>query len=113
MEASNTASPDKAVTPTTDLATKPIWDRVISMTPVVMTVVATILAGLSSSEMSIAQYHRALSAQNQSKAGDQWSFYQAKKLRQATMDSSLDLLQGLGSSSAITVASLQAGVDRL
>jgi hypothetical protein len=74
---------------------KSILDRVIANTPVVMTVVATILAGLSSGEMSTAQYNRAMAAQFQSKAGDQWSFYQAKRLRESGNQNSIDLLEGL------------------
>jgi hypothetical protein len=57
-----------------------------------MTVIATMLAGLASSEMTKAQYDRSLAAQLQSKAGDQWSYYQAKKLRSAVARNSLDLL---------------------
>jgi len=74
---------------------KTMWDRVIASTPVVMTVIATILAGLSSSEMSTAQYHRAMAAQFQSKAGDQWAFYQAKRLRESGNQNSVDLLETL------------------
>ncbi len=58
-----------------------------------MTVVATLMAGLSSSEMTRAQYDRSLAAQQQSKVGDQWSFFQAKRLRGATLRASLQLLQ--------------------
>jgi hypothetical protein len=57
-----------------------------------MTVIATMLAGLASSEMTRAQYDRASAAQLQSKAGDQWSYYQAKKLRSAVAHNTLDLL---------------------
>ena len=57
-----------------------------------MTVIATMLAGLSSSEMTRAQYDRSLAAQQQSKAGDQWSYFQAKKLRSALQHNTLDLL---------------------
>jgi hypothetical protein len=70
-----------------------MWGKILSVTPVVMTVVATLLAGLASSEMTRAQYDRALGAQLQSKAGDQWSYFQAKKLRGAMQRSSLDLLE--------------------
>jgi hypothetical protein len=56
--------------------------------------VATLLAGLASSEMTRAQYERSLAAQQQSKAGDQWSFFQAKKLRGAMQQNTLDLLHG-------------------
>lgn len=71
---------------------KALWERVISATPVVMTVLATILAGLSSGEMSRAQYYRSLAAQTQAKAGDQWAFYQAKRGRGAQVENTLDLL---------------------
>jgi hypothetical protein len=87
---------------------KTMWDQVIASTPVVMTVVATILAALSSSEMTTAQYHRSMAAQFQSKAGDQWSFYQAKRLRESGNQTSLDLLEtltGPGRLDALTFAS--------
>ena len=69
------------------------WGKTLMATPVVMTVIATMLAGLASSEMTRAQYDRSLGAQRQSKAGDQWSFFQAKKLRSALQRNALDLLQ--------------------
>jgi hypothetical protein len=71
-----------------------MWGRVLAATPVVMTVVATALAGLASSEMTRAQYSRSLAAQLQSKAGDQWNFFQAKRLRGALQRTALDILQG-------------------
>ena len=71
------------------------WGKMLAATPVVMAVVATLLAGLASSEMTRAQYDRALAAQQQSKAGDQWSFFQAKRLRGAFQRNSLDLLQSI------------------
>jgi len=70
-----------------------LWGKILSATPVVMTVIATMLAGLASSEMTKAQYDRSLAAQQQSKAGDQWSFFQAKRLRGALQRSTLDLLR--------------------
>jgi len=70
------------------------WGKILTITPIVMTVIATMLAGLSSSEMTKAQYSRSLAAQLQSKAGDQWSFFQAKKLRGAMQRSTLDILKG-------------------
>ena len=69
------------------------WGKTLMATPVVMTVVATMLAGLASSEMTRAQYDRALAAQQQSKAGDQWSFFQAKRLRGALQRNTLELMQ--------------------
>jgi hypothetical protein len=68
------------------------FGKILGATPVVMAVVATMLAGLASSEMTKAQYDRAFAAQLQSKAGDQWSYYQAKKLRSSVAHNTLDLL---------------------
>lgn len=69
-----------------------LFGKILSATPVVMAVVSTMLAGLASSEMTRAQYDRALAAQQQSKAGDQWSFFQAKRLRGALQRNAADLL---------------------
>jgi len=85
-----------------------IWGKVLNATPVVMTVIATLLAGLASSEMTKAQYDRALAAQQQSKAGDQWSFFQAKRLRGAIQLGTLDVLQSSGSGHAFDAGALRA-----
>ena len=93
------------------------WGKILIATPIIMTVIATMLAGLASSEMTKAQYDRAFAAQLQSKAGDQWGYYQAKKLRSAVADNTLDLLaatsaveplaaSALPSANAATVAAL-------
>lgn len=66
------------------------WGKILVSTPVVMTVLATMLAGLASSEMTKAQYDRSYGAQLQSKAGDQWGFFQAKRLRGALQRATLD-----------------------
>lgn len=71
------------------------WGKILTATPVIMTVVATMLAGLASSEMTRAQYDRSLAAQEQSKAGDQWSFFQAKRVRSSMQRSTLDMLQAV------------------
>ena len=68
------------------------WGKTLLATPIVMTVIATMLAGLASSEMTRAQYDRSFAAQLQSKAGDQWAYFQAKKLRSALAHNTLDLL---------------------
>lgn len=57
-----------------------------------MTVIATLLAGLASSEMTRAQYDRSLAAQRQSKAGDQWGFFQSKRLRAVMLRGTIDLM---------------------
>jgi hypothetical protein len=95
------------------------WGKILAATPVVMTVIATLLAGLASSEMTSAQYDRALGAQLQSKAGDQWSYFQAKKLRSAIQHNSLELLEAtaeihpLGNPALETIPSVAApALDR-
>jgi hypothetical protein len=86
------------------------WGKILAATPVVMAVIATMLAGLASSEMTKAQYDRSLGAQLQSKAGDQWSYYQAKKLRSAFAHNSLDLLAATGETHPLDAAIL-TGTD--
>ena len=82
------------------------WGRILGITPIVMTVIATMLAGLASSEMTKAQYDRSLAAQIQSKAGDQWSFYQAKKLRSTVAHNTLDLLAATSDVAPLASSSL-------
>lgn len=99
------------------------WGKLLLATPVVMTVIATLLAGLASSEMTRAQYFRSFAAQIQSKAGDQWSYFQAKRLRGVMQRNTLDLLRStttvrpldeaalkrFGDLSPQTIAALQTG----
>jgi Domain of unknown function (DUF4337) len=80
---------------TADSSSGKMWTAVLAATPIALTVLATILAGLSNSEMTLAQYHRALAAQNQSKAGDQWSLFQAKRIRGTSVEMTVDLLNAL------------------
>ena len=82
------------------------WGKVLGATPIIMTVIATMLAGLASSEMTKAQYDRALAAQLQSKAGDQWGYFQAKKLRSALAHNSLDLLIATSDARPLAAAAL-------
>src|SRR3974377_244126 len=84
------------------------FGKVLSATPVVMAVVATMLAGLASSEMTVAQYDRSMAAQQQSKAGDQWSFFQAKRLRGAFQSNTAELLQTLAGVDPLDPAALRS-----
>jgi hypothetical protein len=86
--------------------TKGAWEVVFTSTPVVLTVLATILAGLSNSEMTQAQYHRSLAAQYQSKVGDQWAFFQAKKIRSTQLESTAEQLHATGKMDAGQVKAL-------
>lgn len=83
------------------------WGKILSATPVIMTVIATMLAGLASSEMTRAHYSRSLAAQQQSKAGDQWNFFQAKRLRGSMQQSTLDLLQSTTNIRKLDAATLR------
>ena len=90
------------------------WGKILTATPVIMTVVATALAGLASSEMTRAQYSRSLAAQQQSQAGDQWGFFQAKRLRSALQRNTLDILQSTTEVRPLDAAVLApTGVDPL
>jgi hypothetical protein len=89
------------------------WGKIIIATPVVMTVVATMLAGLANSEMTKAQYERSLGAQMQSKAGDQWGFFQAKRLRSSLQVSTLEIIGATVSSASFDATRLQQVVEQL
>ena len=80
-----------------------IWEKIVISTPVILTVIATILAGLSSSEMSTAQYSRSLAAQMQSKVSDQWGYYQAKRIRAQQCDNTLQILMTLEQPTALAL----------
>jgi Domain of unknown function (DUF4337) len=92
---------------------KSLWENVVVSTPVVLTVLATVLVGLSSSEMSSSQYFRALAAQMQSKVSDQWSFYQAKRFRDAESQNTLQILQSLNQMPTGNSHALQDAANQL
>jgi hypothetical protein len=92
---------------------KSTWDTIITSTPVVMAVLATILAGLSASEGSQAQYYRSMSAQKQAKASDQWGFFQAKKQRSTNSALTVKILQNLGDISPLSADSVAVTADHL
>lgn len=90
-----------------------LWEKIIISTPVVLTVVATVLAGLSNSELTNAQYVRALAAQVQSKISDQWSYFQAKKIRAEQDQNTAQILQSVIQPVTFDVTSLRAAGQRL
>lgn len=89
------------------------WGTILATTPIVMTVLATVFAGLSSSEMTQAMFHRSLASQQQSKAGDQWAFFQAKKVRGTTLEANIELLQSLGHAEPLNAQQLSAALNKL
>jgi hypothetical protein len=66
------------------------FEMIVTLTPVVFTLIATVLAGQSVHEMTLAQYDRSVAGQNQSKVGDQWAYFQAKKIRATEMEMTTD-----------------------
>jgi len=89
------------------------WETILVSTPIILTVVATVLAGLSSSEMSSAQYFRSLAAQIQSKASDQWSYFQAKKLRAEQCGNTVQILRGISQPTPMDGRDLRETAKRL
>jgi len=85
-----------AATPALPTEQKPrsFWERAVTMLPVVLTLLGTALAGLSSSEMTKAQYHRALAAQNQAKVSDQWNLFQFKRTRRMIGEEAVGMSTG-------------------
>ena len=103
-------------TPPADAATvekRSKWDTIFTTTPVLLTVIATILAGLSNSEMIQAQYYRSLAAQSQSKAGDQWNFFQAKRIRGTILEQAVEQLPVLSRAGKLEAGRLQSASARL
>lgn len=84
---------------------------VFTTTPVVLTILGTVLAGLSSSEMTLAQYYRTLAAQSQSKAANQWNFFQVKRIRGTSLEVFLDLLPVQARAAKLDAPSLLAAAD--
>lgn len=86
------------------------FGKLLTSTPVIMTVVSTLMAGLSNSEMTRGQYDRSSAAQLQSKVGDQWSFYQARRIRSATIRSGASVLSATVESLPLNREALVAAV---
>jgi hypothetical protein len=110
---SQPTTPAAAGQPAAPEKPKTLWDKVVTSTPIILTVVATILAGLSNGEMTRAQYHRSLAGQNQSKASDQWNLFQAKRIRGTDMDGTAMVLRSLTGAGPLTPDSLKASAARI
>jgi hypothetical protein len=63
--------------------------------------------------MTRAQLTRSLAAQAQSRAGDQWAFFQAKRIRGTAMEMTVDLLHSLSTPSKIDIQGLKDASARL
>ncbi len=92
---------------------KNTFGKLLTSTPVIMTVVSTLMAGLSQSEMTRGQYDRSTAAQIQSKVGDQWNFYQARRLRSASVRGSEVILTSTSDTSRLQPDALRAALGSL
>jgi hypothetical protein len=90
-----------------------IWNTLLTSLPIGLTILATIFAGMSSSEMTQAMYYRSLASQHQSKAGDQWAFFQAKRIRGTSLEMTAELLQSLGQPAAFDPRQVDAVCEKL
>ncbi len=88
-------------------------ERIFTSTPVALAVIATVLSGQSSGEMSRAQYFRSLAAQHQSRVSDQWNFFQAKRQRGDNRDLSLNQLRALAQTGEANPDAFLAALERL
>jgi hypothetical protein len=93
--------------------TKTPLEKLLTSTPVLMTIIATVLAGMSSSFLTRSQYERSRAAQSQAKVGDQWAFFQARNIRATVLESTFDLLQSQLDTARIDAASLRRYPEEL
>jgi len=105
-------NPQAAPAPTA-VTKKTFFDTVLTATPVLLTVVATFMVGQSTGEMTRAQYFRAIASQNQSKAGDQWAFFQAKRIRGTSYEVTASLLGTLREPAPFSAATLMDTPERM
>jgi hypothetical protein len=73
-----------------------LFGMIVTTSPIILTILSTVLAGLSNAELGQANYLRMLASQKQSKIGDQWSFFQARRIRGTDIENTSDLLRLLG-----------------
>ncbi|HEX3314195.1 MAG TPA: DUF4337 family protein [Gemmataceae bacterium] len=69
---------------------------IVTTSPIILTILSTVLSGLSNAELGQANYLRMLAGQKQSKIADQWSFFQARRIRGTDIENTSDLLRLLG-----------------
>ncbi len=107
MDAASAKQPEQAA------PKKGLWTTILTTTPIVLTILATTFAGLSSSEMTQSMFYRSLAAQHQSKAGDQWAFFQAKRIRGTGLEATVDLLQSVTHPEPFSAAQLHAVTQQI
>lgn len=88
-------------------------EKALAAVPVTLTVLATVLAGLSSSEMTLSMYYRSLAAQEQSKAGSQWAFFQAKRIRGTTLEVGVESVRATADTPPFDATAIKSSVARI
>lgn len=92
---------------------KSLRERILTFLPIILTVLATILAGLSSGESTRSQYFRSLASQDQAKAADQWGYFQAKRARAVNSQNTLDLLNATSHPGTLSAPALRSASQQL
>jgi len=82
-------------------------EKLLTSTPVIMTIIATVLAGMSAGELTRSQYQRTLAAQSQSKVSDEWALFQARRMRSTLLENTGDLFQAQLDTARIDAPSLR------
>jgi hypothetical protein len=80
---------------------------------VLLATVSMSLTGISSSEMSRAQYFGTRAVRYQTLASDQWNFFQAKRIRGTEMENTVELLGAIVRSVPVTRETLAEAAARL
>lgn len=75
---------------------KSLFEKMGAGLPVALTAIATILAGMSTGELSRAMYWRSAAAQDQAKANGQWSLAGFKRDRSLICETTSDTLKAVG-----------------
>jgi Domain of unknown function (DUF4337) len=92
---------------------KSLFEAILTATPVLLTVVATFMVGQSTGEMTRAQYHRSVAGQTQSKVGDEWAYFQAKRIRGTIYEMNADRLVASEEPVPVTLKYVQDSVKEL
>lgn len=87
----------------TDTPKKSLFEKLGAGLPVGLTALATVLAGLSTGELSRAMYWRSTAAQDQSKANDQWSLASHKRDRALMCETTAETLKAVGGNQPVDV----------
>lgn len=75
---------------------KSLFEKLGAALPIGLTALATVLAGLSTGELSRAMYWRSTAAQDQGKANDQWSLAGFKRDRSLMCETTAETLKAVG-----------------